>query len=629
MSTGLATGPVSPAAQVGWEGGSSIAKRHWPLIVLLVAQAGLIGWSAAEHSPAIDEVGHLGAGLHHWKTGTFDLYRVNPPLVRLVATAPLALAGVEPPYEDIDTSPPNRPEFGVGRSFVSHHADRAFWYFTVARWACLPFALLATAIIYLWSSSLYGRPAGVLSAFLWVVCPSALANGQMITPDTAAAAFGVAACYLFWRWLRSPSWALALSAGAVLGVAELSKTTWILLGPVWVAAWVIYRFRNPVVSGPRRKGQAAQLAAGFLAALCVLNAGFGFEGTGTRLGQLPFVSQGLTAESGAGRRVNRFAGTPAAHVPVPLPRNYISGIDVQKRDFEVKMRSYLRGEWRTGGWWYYYLYGLLVKTPLGTLLVFGMAAASYLLRRPSTPGWRDEVVLLLPAVAVLALVSSQTGFNHHVRYVLPALPFLFVWAGRAVAGAAPAGRWLAAAAAVAAATSSLVVYPHSMSYFNEAAGGPLRGSEHLLDSNSDWGQDLLYLKKWYDANPDARPLGLVYFGAVDPRAAGIEFSLPPKGPVTPPDLLPHKAGQLGPHPGWYAVSTAFLRGSHYSAPDGRGGIEQLGDYYFHYFLRFRPVAYAGYSIWIYHLDRDECNRVRAELGLPLLAGDFPTVGTTR
>jgi hypothetical protein len=56
--------------------------------------------------------------------------------------------------------------------------------------------------------------------------------------------------------------------------------------------------------------------------------------------------------------------------------------------------------------------------------------------RRAEPGWRDEAVLLSPGL-LLAPVSSQTGFNHHLRYVLPALPFLFVWAGR-VAALAPA-----------------------------------------------------------------------------------------------------------------------------------------------------------------------------------------------
>jgi hypothetical protein len=41
-------------------------------------------------------------------------------------------------------------------------------------------------------------------------------------------------------------------------------------------------------------------------------------------------------------------------------------------------------------------------------------------------------------------------------------------------------------------SSSLWIYPHSLSYFNESIGGPLNGPRHLLGSNVDWGQDLRY-----------------------------------------------------------------------------------------------------------------------------------------
>lgn len=41
--------------------------------------------------------------------------------------------------------------------------------------------------------------------------------------------------------------------------------------------------------------------------------------------------------------------------------------------------------------------------------------------------------------------------------------------------------------------SSLWVYPHSISYFNDSIDGPLPGPEPLLGSNVDGGQDLRYL----------------------------------------------------------------------------------------------------------------------------------------
>jgi hypothetical protein len=585
--------------------------------VLLLAQTLLLAWSATRHGPSIDEVGHMAAGLHHWRTGNFDLYRVNPPLVRLVATAPLAAAGVRLPADELDFSPSGRPEFDIGRRFTSVEGERTFGYFTVARWACLPFAWLGMVVSFAWARSLYGPASGLLAAGLWSVCPNVLANAQLITPDTGAGALGLTAVYCFWRWLRRRSWGRAAVAGLVLGLAELCKATWVLLFLLYPVAWALYRRGDPTPR-PRRGREALQLGAILGLGVYVLNLGYGFEDVGQRLGSFRFVSKTLSETDGANRRVNRFEGTPLADLPVPLPRPYVQGIDVQKSDFESGFRSYLRGEWRQRGWWYYYLYALAIKTPVGTLVLAAMAALAAAFGR-RVADRRDEFVLLLPGVAVLAFVSSQTGFNHHLRYVFPAIPFLYVWVSRVAARGYSPGRLGAVVVAFAAsAAGSLSVYPHSMSYFNALVGGPLKGSDHLVDSNIDWGQDLLHLKEWYEAHPEARPLGLAYFGYVDPRIAGLEFSIPPRGPVAPVDDEMPTAATRGPRPGWYAVSVTFLRGYHYSIPDGKGGSDYVNSPAFAYFQEAEPVARAGYSINIYHLSSADCDRIRRRLGMPPL-----------
>jgi hypothetical protein len=58
------------------------------VIGLLGLHVLLLGWGAARHTPSIDEVGFLAAGISHWTCGSFDLYRVNPPLVRMLGTLP-------------------------------------------------------------------------------------------------------------------------------------------------------------------------------------------------------------------------------------------------------------------------------------------------------------------------------------------------------------------------------------------------------------------------------------------------------------------------------------------------------------------------------------------------------------
>jgi len=310
-------------------------------------------------------------------------------------------------------------------------------------------------------------------------------------------------------------------------------------------------------------------------------------------------------------------------VPVPLPQHYLTGIDLQRKDFENYPRpSYLAGHFSPKGWWYYYLYALAIKVPLGTWLLVLLAASCRLWPRGpvaaadsdddesqagqtktsagQSVAWRDEFVLLCPAVAVLALVSSQTGFSEHMRYVLPAFPFCFVWIGR-LAPLLGAGRrvltGVVAAALLWSVGSSLAVYPHSLSYFNELVGGPTGGPEHLIHSNVDWGQDLLFLKRWLDEHPEAKPLNLAYFGYVCPKYFGIDY----RAAVLPAPAEGGKSPVSIP-PGWYAVSVNFVRGfPHFSYQgDGKGMVYEQDALV--PFQKLTPIAMAGYSIYIYHVE---------------------------
>ena len=196
-------------------------------------------------------------------------------------------------------------------------------------------------------------------------------------------------------------------------------------------------------------------------------------------------------------------------------------------------------------------------------------------------------MLLAPAVVVLVLVSLHPSVPHF-RYLLPAFPFLFVAisrVGRVFEQYGYGKQALVGLALVASIASSLWVYPHSLSFFNLAAGGPRNGHYHLIDSAIDWGQDLFYLKAWHDQHPEAQPLHVEV------------------------DSIGNAEGILGfnnqsipqyPQPGWFALSVDRLH---------------RRDWRYRYFLEhFQPVAMAGYSISIYHITPEEANRVRRELG---------------
>ena len=95
----------------------------------------------------------------------------------------------------------------------------------------------------------------------------------------------------------------------------------------------------------------------------VLNLGYGFEGSFRKLRDFQFVSDTFRgAESVSNGSGNRFADSWLGAVPVPVPKNYLLGMDVQKRDFEnIGRPSYLRGEFRDRGWWYYYRLSRLIR----------------------------------------------------------------------------------------------------------------------------------------------------------------------------------------------------------------------------------------------------------------------------
>ena len=170
------------------------------------------------------------------------------------------------------------------------------------------------------------------------------------------------------------------------------------------------------------------------------------------------------------------------------------------------------------------------------------------------------------------------------RYVLPAIPFLYVAVSRVGLAFDHSPRVLGVGVVLllaAGAAESLWVVPHSLSFFNVAVGGPKRGHWHLLNSNIDWGQDLLHLQRWQQAHPEATPLYLATFGNVPPETAGIK-SLP----------IPSDLSELAP--GWYAISVNKLHGY------DRYGFDS--DY--QQFIPLEPAARAGYSIHIYHITTD-------------------------
>ena len=142
-------------------------------------------------------------------------------------------------------------------------------------------------------------------------------------------------------------------------------------------------------------------------------------------------------------------------------------------------------------------------------------------------------------MVILFSMSFLTDINLGLRYVLAILPYVFISTGKLVPwvlGLAGSRKWvmtgLVAGSLGSTIVASIWIHPHYLAYFNWASGGPDRMPARLIDSNLDWGQDLVALQKWWKKNIPGQPIGLAYFGQINPsifklRGEPFDWFLPP------------------------------------------------------------------------------------------------------
>jgi hypothetical protein len=334
----------------------------------------------------------------------------------------------------------------------------------------------------------------------------------------------------------------------------------------------------------------------------VVNAGYGAQDAFQALGRFEFASRMFAGAHFANRQPagggNRWRGSWLGRLPVPVSAEFLLGIDAQQRDFEAGWPSYLRGELRSPGWWYYYLYGMAIKNPVGTILLVALGCAMLASRRYRTD-CAAECIIAVTVLFILQVICAQTGLNHHVRYTLVVYPFLFLSVARLGRCWQFGQRYLCGVVLVgilATVASTLRGHPQELAYFNEMVGGPAYGHRHLLESNIDWGQDLIRLRRWLQEHPDAEPLFLAYHSQVDPEVYGIRYRLAP----------------LEPQAGWYAISTNLLMGVSYAIPDGRRGREYVPPHAFSYLRQFEPIVRPGYGLFVYHLSVEDVEQIQRQ-----------------
>ena len=561
-----------------WLALAPAGRRTWSLLALLFL---LTFWfqaclAARSDSVTIDEFGHVPTGLYFWQTGDFTPDPMNAPLSRLVSAVPLF--SQQPAF----TTPPGTPYWALGEVFMHQNAARYQSLFESARSSTIVLALVLGALIALWASRLYGRVAGLLALFLFCFSPCMLAHGHLATLDVPGALGFLVAVLAAWRFLERPTPRRAALAGGAIAVAtllKLSGSILVFLLPIVTAISAGRERGDP--ARPSRLRWLALLALSGAVFLGVLNLGYGFQGTLTAIGT------GDWSPGGALDRVRQ--ATPWVRLPLPGP--FLAGVDqIMTVGKNRQPQFFLAGEMSSEGWWYYHLAAFAFKTPLPLLAALLLAIGSWVTGR--TRGRRDYCLFL----AIVLIFAFNTLFNSldiGVRHVLPVYPLAFIVAAPIFAapflglserrrGVSLITAGLAAASLVWFASAPLSVAPRYLQYFNEMAGGPSRGHRMLIDSNLDWGQDLLRLRQ-YMREHGISSVQLAYFGRVDPRIYGIAYE-----PI-----------ERGRSHGWTAVSASFLMGRPYYWYY-QGEIQWTPTGAYTWLQGYTPVARAG-SMFIFNL----------------------------
>ncbi len=499
----------------------SLARRVWDsFLVRVLVLAALLACLAVVDASTYDEPKHFAAGLYDWNFGEHDLYYVNPPMARMVATLPSWFRFDVAPFADfIRDDTVTMWDGGTGAWLWSRDGARAEFWLAIGRIMLIPFAIFGLWATERFTLEIYGARARPLAGWLYVGCPNLLAGGHSIAADGVCAAMVVASCWLIHRWLVAPSLGRCASAGVVLGLALATKTVAVMLLPLMFVVWIIARLRAHGVSGMARPKVYQLLAVGYLAFM-VLNTIFGWVGTGGSLDSFEFVSKTLAGPRAIESRPvdvrprlrpsgNRFRGTLLGKIPVPLPAYYVYGIDRQKSDFETsEFPTFLSGHWRRGQW-SDPLRIALIKLPLGVLGMAALAVILGLLRGPRLPA---STLLVATLLLLVGLNLSQSKMTIFFRYMLPSLPLFYILLGgllapESLAWSRPLLRRMTGVLLALALLETAWSFPHVIAFGNVTAGGTWNAHRHFLGANES-GQNLWRLQRWADRLPQGETLVL-------------------------------------------------------------------------------------------------------------------------
>ncbi|MEU8304370.1 phospholipid carrier-dependent glycosyltransferase [Actinomadura sp. NPDC048955] len=508
--TSLSAEPGRPAAPSAEPAGRlGPLHRRWLLAAvvaaLLAQMAAAMVTTAVQQSPTVDEPVYISTGVVYLRQHDLRHNAEHPPLGKLVIGAGAVLAG--PHLRASFTG----SDYRLGRQFLYRWGNDAQRVLLAGRLPVIALTLLFGLVVFAFARDLAGPAGGLTALALYSFSPDVIAHGSLATLDVPTAGLLLTSVWLLWRARRGPRLYLPL-AGAALGAALATKMSALPALPVLLvlAAVSVWTSRPP-----RRPVTTAVLSAAGVGVLAVAVVWASYLAVDPRL---------RWAAPASLPSVGGLRGLAAGWLPFPRP--FQDGMRAQFGFENMRWTGFLFGDVYRGSRWYYLPAALLVKTPLGMLVLWAAGVAATV----ALPRLRPAAPYLLAPTAVLLAVAMTGSRDLGVRYAIFVPIFLAVAAGGTVLLRWRWARGATVALLLLVAVSSLRAFPYYLPYSNEAFGGPSKTHLRLHDSNVDWGQDLGRLADRLRERYPGEPVWLVFKGSGVPSAYGIRA----RDPLTAP-----------------------------------------------------------------------------------------------
>lgn len=552
-------------------------------------------------SLTMDELSHIPAGYSYLSQRDFRINPEHPPLIKDLAAFPLLFLDLNFPSEANSWTEDINGQWRYGWELMFNSGNNPD---LMIFWARLPMVLILVFLgwfLFWWTKKDFGNKVALLTLTLFSFSPNFLAHGRLVTTDVGATLGILLATYFWIKFLKNPSKKNVILAGLIFGLAMLLKFSVVLIIPLFMIITIVYVLL-------RRKNILKYI---------VLSGLIGIIGTifvilpvyMLHVQNYPPAKQLSDTisllESSPMKTLRNICVWMADKPIIRALGQYFLGLLMATQRTAFGNTVYFMNMISASGWWYYFPVVYVLKLPLAfhALTIISLLFATYFTKNYF---WIDTFNRLKRCIAenftqfsmvvflgIYWLTSISGNLNIGVRHILPVFPFTFVLVSLSLITGIEkikkpafkkAGLLIIGGLFIWYISSSLLSYPHYLSYFNELAGGTDNGYKYAVDSNYDWGQDLKRLLAWVEEN-NIEKIKVDYFGGAD-----IDYYLGEK--------LERFDPRQGPQKGWLAISATLLQG-------GRGNpVPNFNEpvLYYEWLNNYTPIARAGKSIFIYYID---------------------------